>query len=37
MVYDNMTPKGLNIKEWLYDLGFGQGYSDISWKYTDII
>lgn len=37
VVYDNMTPGGLQLSSWLEDLGLTQGIESISWKYVDII
>lgn len=37
VVYDNMTPSGMEFNAWLEDLGLTQGFDSISWDYTDII
>ena len=37
IVYDNLTTSGLELTEWLHDLGLDLGNSDIRWFYTDTI
>ena len=37
VVYDNMTINGMEVKEWLTDLGLTQGYPGIKWDYVDTI
>lgn len=34
VVYDNMTPKGMQLNNWLEDLGLTLGIPDIEWNYV---
>ena len=36
-VYDNMTPEGMKLQDWLDDLGLSQGIKDLSWRHVEII
>lgn len=34
MIYDNMTPEGMQLNAWMEDLGLTLGISDIEWNYV---
>lgn len=34
MIYENMTPEGMQLNTWMEDLGLTLGISDIEWNYV---